>query len=119
MSEVTPPPGPEGPGNPLPPLTPGPGAQSPLERRQMWRRYFAGLGLGTAVSVVVWLLGLKHLVATRIWWALVIVLAVKLMTGLLAYRSREWRSLGAGIVMSIALGFIIFFFGICTSDLTK
>jgi hypothetical protein len=115
VSDMIPPPEFDDRGNRLPPLVPRPGVRSPEERRQIWRRYFTGLMVGTAVSALVWLSGVYQLVKASLWWVLVGVLIVKLGAGLLAFRSREWRSFGAGIVMSIALGFLIFFFGLCAA----
>jgi hypothetical protein len=118
MSEATPPPLPEDPGHRPPPLeyrSAGSG-RSPGERKQIWRRFFSGLALGTAMSAVVWIAGFDRLVNHGSGLALFLVPGVKLAAGICGLCLRGWRSFGAGILVSIALGFLIFF-GVCATNL--
>ncbi|MDB5291812.1 MAG: hypothetical protein JWL69_3053 [Phycisphaerales bacterium] len=118
MSETIPPPLPENSGNRPTPLeyrTAG-AARSPEERRKIWRRFFGGLILGTLVSAVIWVAGFDRLVNHGSGLALFLVPGVKFGAGITALCMRGWRSFGAGILVSIALGFLIFF-GMCASSL--
>src|SRR5260221_8338550 len=111
MSKSNPPPLPEDAGHrPLPLDYRAPSApRSPQERKQIWPRFFAGLILGTAVSAIIWVAGFDRLVNHGSGLALFLVPGVKLTAGIWTFCMRGWRSFGAGMLISIALGFLIFF----------
>jgi hypothetical protein len=72
-----------------------------------------GLGLGTLVSVIVWVGGWKY-VENSGANLLVLVPATKLIVGVVLLCIRGWRGFGGGILLSIAIGFLIFF-GACAA----
>ncbi|HZK81463.1 MAG TPA: hypothetical protein VFC46_10360 [Humisphaera sp.] len=93
-----------------PPPLPPPSAGKTL----LW--FFVGLIAGTALSAIVWVGGFKSMDSTFASGAILIIPAVKLTTGIIFLCRRGWRSLGAGILVSLALGFLIFF-GVCAMHL--
>lgn len=104
---------------PLPPRAPNfqpPGAIQPTPpgRNVLW--FFIGLIAGTVLSAIVWIFGFRSLDSTFASGAIFVMPALKLATGITCLCLRGWRSLGAGILVSLALGFLIFF-GVCASHL--
>jgi hypothetical protein len=78
-------------------------------------KLLAGFALGIVVSFLVWRRSesFDHLTG-----ALLAVLGGKLIVGILFVFVQGWRSFGAGILTSIALGSLIFVYGLCGA-LTK
>src|SRR5688572_2293199 len=77
----------------------------PRARRNFW----AGLGIGILVSVPAWWQGARvarELEVGPLVWG---IPSVKLMVGVALLFVRDWRTLGAGLLCSIAVGFLIFF----------
>ena len=97
-------------GNPYGPPPPWPQQQPP---RKPWRfviQFFVGLLLGGAASGVVWALGWERYMGSGSnGWAILAVPGVKLMAAIVCFCLPGWRGLGAGILLSIALGTLIFF----------
>src|SRR6478735_8938322 len=80
----------------------------PQRRRQL---YVTALVTGSLVSLVVW----PAVAHSQGSWALYAILAlplIKLIAGVVFAVMPEWRTLGAGILTSIGVGFLIFF-GTC------
>jgi hypothetical protein len=75
------------------------------------RRLLAGLGVGTLVSLLVWVGGWKYVNEQ----ALLLVPCVKLLAGVVLLCIRGWRAFGTGIILSIAIGVLIFF-GQCAAN---
>ena len=95
--------------SPLPlPLPPPPGRNV--------LRFFIGLIAGTAVSAVVWLIGFQTPDSAFGSGAVLILPTIKIVGGIACLCFPGWRSLGAGILVSLALGFLIFF-GMCATHL--
>jgi hypothetical protein len=77
-------------------------------------RFFAGLILGAVVSAIIWFAG-WNLLDKGNGSILLIVPGAKLVVGIVFICIRGWRSFGAGILVSIALGVLIFF-GACAMN---
>src|SRR5688500_8500136 len=86
---------------------------SPSRPRNPWpsiaARLMAGLMTGVAVSAIVWYLGWGPLVdssfgAVTLW----LVPSLKGVAALVLLFVPGWRSFGAGLLLSIALGVLIF-----------
>ncbi|HWE00974.1 MAG TPA: hypothetical protein VG326_01095 [Tepidisphaeraceae bacterium] len=88
----------------------------PLSAAQTLRLFFAGLTLGTALSAIVWIIAFRFEIGMFAGGAMVVIPLLKLSTGIIFVCRRGWRSLGAGILVSLALGFLIFF-GVCAAHL--
>ena len=71
--------------------------------------FFAGLLLGTGVSAIIWIAGWKHVMAHSNGGVILVVTGVKFAIGVVLLFIRGWRSFGAGIIASIALGVMLFF----------
>jgi hypothetical protein len=97
-----------------------PYVQVPIPAAVSLRRFFLGLGAGVAVSAVVWILGWKPLTGVGGGAGMVVALLLipgsKLAGGIVCLCLRPWRMMGAGILVSIALGALIFF-GVCAMHL--
>ncbi|HET6249776.1 MAG TPA: hypothetical protein VFE47_18950 [Tepidisphaeraceae bacterium] len=78
-------------------------------------RFFAGLLLGAAVSAILWVGGWKYVTTGYSGLLILIVPAIKLIAGITLVCIRRWRAFGAGILVSIALGVLIFF-GACVAN---
>ncbi|MDB5334348.1 MAG: hypothetical protein JWP03_5499 [Phycisphaerales bacterium] len=112
MSEMNP--LPEDPGNRPPPLdyrSAGSG-QSPQERRRSFQGFFGGLLLGTLVSVVAWGCQFSGFGIPGLGSSILLLPGLKLGAGVVGLCMPRWRKFGAGILVSIALGILIFF-GMC------
>jgi hypothetical protein len=90
--------------------------QSLEERAQIRRRFFAGMILGTVISGMVWPAGFNLMANRGLGLAMFIVPFAKIVAITVALGRREWRSFGLGLLVSIAVGFLIFF-GACASNL--
>jgi hypothetical protein len=127
MSEQTPPPLPPRPPHgqqpmPVMPLsyqdysTPRAGPP-PVPPGRIILQFFAGLLGGGAISAVVWILGFNAVTGPGNGGLLLLIVpGVKLAIGITFLCIRGWRMLGGGILLSIALGFLIFFFT-CVSQI--
>ena len=83
----------------------------------LWLFLIGAVG-GAAVSAVAWLAGFNAIVkGSSISVLIVVIPVVKLGAGITLLCFRRWRGLGAGIMVSIALGFLIFF-GTCMTHIT-
>ena len=105
---------------PLPPTTlnyQSPGASGgPVQSSStIVLRFFIGLGLGAIVSTIIWIAG-WNVVNKSNGSPLLIVPGIKLVAGIVCVCFRGWRSFGAGILVSIALGALILF-GSCFAHL--
>jgi hypothetical protein len=68
------------------------------------------LVVGGGISAIVWGLGWERAVGSNSnGWALVAVPGLKLATAIVCFCLPGWRGLGAGILLSIAAGALIFF----------
>ena len=75
-------------------------------------RFLAGLGTGAAISLVFWGLGWHAFVANKFdsgISALFLVPGGKLVVATVCMFFRGWRAFGAGLLVSIGLGVMIFF----------
>jgi hypothetical protein len=69
-----------------------------------------GLGIGTLVSAVAWGLGWNALDRSGAGGILVwLIPTAKLVAGFACFPIPGWRSFGVGLILSIAVGFLIFF----------
>ena len=70
-----------------------------------------GLAIGAGVSLIAWGLGWETVLASdsTFWTALSIVGAIKVVGGCATLFLRRWRWIGAGLLISLALGPLIFF----------
>jgi hypothetical protein len=74
------------------------------------RNFFVGLLAGSLVSFVAWVAGWQAVERSAAGAAMLIVIpSVKLLAGATLLFFRQWATLGAGILCSIAIGFLIFF----------
>ena len=87
------------------PMTPQPPRRAWSTGMQM----LAGLGLGTLISLIIWVGGWKYINEGKDVSLIVIVPAAKFIAGVTFLCFRGWRGFGGGILISIALGFLIFF----------
>src|SRR4051812_13133023 len=85
---------------------PPPGRSSGSSKQLLW-----GLLLGSAVSAIIWVAGWNLLMGTgrSADYLLLVVPGVKVLAGLACLTVRSVRSFGVGILLSIAVGFLIFF----------
>jgi hypothetical protein len=88
----------------------------PVSARLTLRWFFIGLLSGTALSAIVWIFAFKAMEGAFAGGAMLAIPILKLSTGITCLCLRGWRSLGAGILVSLALGFLIFF-GVCAAHL--
>lgn len=86
-----------------PPPPPSPWRASPAIR------LLAGFLTGTALSAAVWTGGWTPLVQRGSGDILWIVPAVKVLASVVCLCIPGWRSFGAGVLASLAIGFLIFF----------
>jgi len=110
---------------PLPPHDPQtlayqqPGAMRPADPssggRRFLRLFLIGAIGGAAVSAAAWIGGWEAINGNA-GFLLFIVPGIKLAAGIPLLCFRKWRGLGAGLMVSIALGFLIFF-GTCMTHL--
>jgi len=110
MSEMTPPPLPEDSGDRSTPLdyrSAGMGAPA-REQRGSFRGFFGGLLLGTGLSAILWALQFTESLAHGLGLLVVLVPAAKLGAGIMGLCLHGWRAFGAGMLVSIALGILIF-----------
>ena len=72
--------------------------------------FFVGLVVGACVSALIWIAGWQHLKIDGGSFAVAIVVVpiLKLGIGLFLVFVPRWRTLGAGILVSIALGALMF-----------
>ena len=87
---------------------PPPPEFDPQRRKRLYR---IGLFVGSLVSLVIWPL-VAHSQGSWALYALLAVPLAKLVTGVVLAVMPQWRTLGAGILTSIGVGFLIFF-GTC------
>ena len=82
------------------------GSDAPRERplRMLW-----GFLAGSGISTLAWVGGWQPLVANDSGAALWIVPAVKFLAAVVFLFVPGWRLFGAGLLVSIAMGFLIFF----------
>jgi hypothetical protein len=110
---MNPPPLPDDSSHRPPPLDyRGASAMHSPEPRRSFRGFFGGLLLGTLISAVAWgfqFSGMRH---GGLGSSVILLPGVKLAAGVLGLCIRGWRSFGAGMLISIALGILIFF-GMC------
>ncbi len=78
--------------------------------------FLAGAIGGTAVSAIAWIGGWEAIDKGGAGFLLVVIPGIKLAAGVPMLCFRRWRGLGAGIMVSLALGFLIFF-GTCMTNL--
>ena len=93
---------------PLPPMARFARPPLPSQPGRVVLLFFLGLGLGVAVSILVWIFGWERFSFEGSTVAIILVPSLKLAAGLGLVFTPRWRSLGAGILVSIALGVLIF-----------
>jgi hypothetical protein len=110
----------EPPPQPLPYRKPDP-VREPPDPQSTWGRFITGLSIGTGVSAVLWIGGAAatgHAVAVVIFGlAAVVVPGTKLVVGISMLKQPPWKSFGAGLLASLALGSLILF-GVCFGAMT-
>lgn len=115
-------------------MKPGPLEPPPIEYRgpdapprgpdpeSTWRRFFAGLAIGTAVSAVLWIGGpaASRFVPAGVVFGLasVVVPGTKMVVGLSMLSQPPWKSFGAGLLASMAVGGLILC-GVCGAAMTQ
>jgi hypothetical protein len=81
-----------------------------------WKRFLIGLGLGTAVSAMLWIGGpaASRFVPASVVFGLasIVVPGTKLVIGLSMLSQPPWKSFGNGLLASMAVGFLILC-GVC------
>jgi hypothetical protein len=73
-----------------------------------------GLLIGVAASAVAWGLLWNHMSGALI----IVVIVAKLGIGIICLMQRNWRPFGQGLIVSIAVGCLIFF-GRCAMSLNE
>jgi len=93
----------------------------PPDPESTWQRFVAGIGIGTAVSAVLWIGGLasRRYVPASVIFGLgsVVVPGTKFVVGLSLLSNPPWRRFGAGLLVSMAVGFMILC-GVCWVGMT-
>lgn len=98
--------------------SPGSGGPPPLPPPRRGLAVFFGILGGVIVSGIVWPLAFWSQSGAAILVALVVLVAGKLTSSIvLIVRSNRWRFHAIGLLISIALGGIIFFFS-CAAGIT-
>lgn len=82
------------------------------------KRFFMGTLIGTGVSAAIWIGGQKMFSGTGDAALIVAlsILGIKFVAFITCMFLRRWRTFGVGLLVSLALGFLIFF-GVCTVNL--
>jgi len=83
----------------------------PTSEARRLLKLMAGLGVGTGVSLIVWVGGWTYVSGTAIW----LVPVAKLVAATVFFSIPKWRSVGGGILLSIGLGALIFL-GQCAAN---
>jgi hypothetical protein len=97
-------------GPPIPMNYQTPGTPPPRRGLSTGLQMLIGLMAGTLVSAIVWIGGWKYVNDGSAASAIVIVPGLKFVVGVTLLCIRGLRGYGGGILVSIALGFLIFFF---------
>ena len=97
--------------NPSPPSPPDSGSPAPHEKPDPLAHFtfpwfFIGFFLGGALSVVIFVRGV-HIVRMRDGTPLFLDPGIKILIGGVCVCFRDWRSFGAGILVSIVVGLLI------------
>ena len=93
-----------------PPWPPPPPRQPPSSPWRFVLQFLGGLLFGGAVSGVVWALGwVRYLGPGSNGWAIIAVPGLKLAAAIVCFCLPGWRGLGAGILLSVGIGSLIFF----------
>jgi hypothetical protein len=108
-----------------PPLTPipldygrpgQPGKRPPIPHAVL--KFFAGAILGSLVSTAVWIPAFKYAGSgnQQIWGSMIFIIpGLKIVAAVTCICFRNWRPFGVGLLISIALGALIFF-GACAAN---
>jgi fatty acid desaturase len=87
------------------------------ESRPSWRgqqvaqvKLLLGLGTGVAVSLLVWHYKVRPVPEKSIMTTIFVVLALKIGVSVVLMFFPAWRTFAAGMITSIAIGILIFFF---------
>lgn len=92
-------------------------AQPPVSAAQTLKWMGIGLGVGSLISALLWIpiwaFDKQGNVALPI---ALVVLGIKFVGGVVGLCFAGWRALGGGVLLSIAIGFLIFF-GACAANL--
>ena len=95
---------------PLPYRPAGPD-DPPQPQEPFARQFLVGIGIGSLVSVVLWLLGWNALTSERaLNYSIVLPCAVpvvKLVAGVVMIVGRTYKGAGAGLICSIGVGALI------------
>jgi hypothetical protein len=83
--------------------------------RFLWLFLIGALG-GAAVSAVAWIGGWEAINKNGADFLVFVIPGIKLAAGIPLLCFNRWRGLGAGLMVSIALGFLIFF-GTCMTHM--
>jgi hypothetical protein len=78
-------------------------------------KFFAGFVSGCLISGVVWPLGWHYITEGQGGWLGYAVPVVKISAAIAFLSTRDWRAAGAGVLVSLAVGFMIFF-GTCAAN---
>jgi len=83
--------------------------------------FFLGLIIGSILSGLTWILWWKAAgkdISSGLIWILYAVPSIKLVVVVVCLSKIQWRRFGAGLLTSIAIGFMIFF-GLCAATVLK
>jgi hypothetical protein len=89
-------------------------------RGNPWRQFWVGLIIGTALSAIVWItsFSLGNTAGSQNFiFFLIALIPIKIVVAIILLCFRNWRSVGGGLLASIALGGLIFF-GVCATALS-
>ena len=91
-----------------------------VDESLVMRRFLLGLGIGIAVSAIVWFsiwkLAPRGTGASAAVIAAYILVGAKVVSAIVFLCLRGWRGLGLGILCSMPLGFLMFF-GACAATM--
>jgi hypothetical protein len=92
-----------------PPPTPGPPVAHP---------FFLGLIIGSVISAIAWTLlwsSVGQDMPNNRIWIIFAIPSLKLIFAMVCLLDARWKRFGAGLLTSIAIGFLIFF-GLCANN---
>jgi hypothetical protein len=84
----------------------------PRDQKGSQRQFLLALAIGTAASAFTWIVAWGSLAGV---YFMVLVPLAKLFIGIELRRRPPWKGFGAGLLASLAVGFLIFF-SVCAAN---